>query len=100
MDRLARIRSYGARFWSKVKIGDGCWEWQASRTVGCGQMFAGDTTRTGGKRMTHAHRMSWMLMYGDIILKYALPGSVRSTMPSFHQRLNAHLLDALQCHAM
>jgi len=50
------------RFWDKVKIGksDGCWEWQACRNVkGYGNF--------GYKRKVQlAHRVSYMLTYGEI----------------------------------
>lgn len=53
------------RFWSKVRIGDGCWEWQATRLPrGYGQFqFKLD----GGKWRHHgAHRVAWMLERGPI----------------------------------
>jgi hypothetical protein len=49
------------RFWDKVRIGDGCWEWQASkRATGYGQ-FA-----YLGKPSVKAHRVAWMLNRGLI----------------------------------
>jgi hypothetical protein len=54
------------RFWSKVaKRGpDECWEWQASlNQAGYGQ-FAVVTTRP--KRNDRAHRVSWILQFGEI----------------------------------
>lgn len=48
------------RFWSKVRIGDGCWEWAASiGSHGYGQM------RFGGRPCT-AHRLAWMFERGPI----------------------------------
>jgi hypothetical protein len=49
------------RFWAKVRKGEGCWEWTASRRGGYGQMQAGATGRTPG-----AHRISWELHFGEI----------------------------------
>lgn len=48
------------RFWYKVKKSEDCWEWQAARmSSGYGMM------RLNGVS-TGAHRISWMLHYGDI----------------------------------
>jgi len=44
-----------ARFWSKVKITDGCWEWQAHRVSGYGQFSI------AGRKLEYAHRVSWVL---------------------------------------
>lgn len=48
------------RFWSKVRIGDGCWTWTASlRHKGYGQFrFDGKTRK--------AHRVSWEIANGPI----------------------------------
>jgi len=47
-------------FWSKVLIGDACWEWQGGTYgIGYGQFHRDGT-------MTPAHRMSWELQYGPI----------------------------------
>ncbi len=48
------------RFWSKVAIGDGCWEWRARRNdSGYGQF------RLDGK-IQHASRVAWVLTHGAI----------------------------------
>ena len=48
------------RFWPKVRITPGCWEWTASRqTNGYGQIGV-------GTRPHLAHRVSYELHYGDI----------------------------------
>ena len=45
------------RFWDKVRIGDGCWEWMASRiSSGYGQFRVSTKSVDRG-----AHRMSWRL---------------------------------------
>lgn len=47
------------RFWDKVLLGDGCWEWQASLRTGYGQFkYRG--------RMERAHRVSWLLLVGPV----------------------------------
>lgn len=49
------------RFWSKVLIGDGCWEWQAfknSKGYGCFRR------RDNGSML--AHRIAWELVNGPI----------------------------------
>lgn len=52
------IKPYNARFWSKVSIGNGCWEWTAStKGNGYGQF------REGGKTL-HAHRVAYREWYG------------------------------------
>lgn len=49
------------RFWSKVKITEGCWEWVGSKQIGgYGELRA---TRTW---KVLAHRVSWQLHYGRI----------------------------------
>ena len=55
--------SITSRFWPKVDVGytHECWEWQASRHIhsGYGQFAL-------RWMMTNAHRVSWMLAYGEI----------------------------------
>lgn len=46
------------RFWDKVRIGDGCWEWTATRTGGYGMLRV-------GPRMRLAHRLSWSFVHGE-----------------------------------
>mgnify|MGYP001608583411 CR=1 FL=1 len=48
------------RFWAKVLVGDGCWDWQASKTPGgYGSFRAADRT-------VCAHRFSYELLVGPI----------------------------------
>jgi hypothetical protein len=63
LDGVAAMSAIGVaeRFWAKVRKGEGCWEWTASRRGGYGQMQAGATGRTPG-----AHRISWELHFGEI----------------------------------
>lgn len=50
------------RFWSKVKFGDGCWEWQ--------DYTGGTTNKYGVIRIDNhkikAHRLSWFIHFGHI----------------------------------
>ncbi len=49
------------RFWPKVKLGEGCWEWTASlNSGGYGQLSVGSRSE-GTKRPERAHRLSWVL---------------------------------------
>lgn len=50
------------RFWSKVRKGDGCWEWLAGKKIGgYGQFY------TAAKpRALSAHRASWVIAHGPI----------------------------------
>ena len=60
-----RPRSLASRFWEKVSKGSGCWEWTAAgRTTGPGY----GRIRLGGRgtKFESAHRVAWMLAYGDI----------------------------------
>ena len=52
------------RFWSKVLFSaDGCWLWSRSTTHGgYGQFGVG----SGPQRMMKAHRMAWLLTFGEI----------------------------------
>lgn len=53
------------RFWDKVKKGDGCWEWTASRYP-CGYGKFKLANGLNGGRAVKAHRQSWQLSNGDI----------------------------------
>lgn len=60
------IREMPFRFWDKVLIGDGCWEWQAARSGSLGYGSFGIGSRTDGtKRRVFAHRLSWELWHGE-----------------------------------
>ena len=47
------------RFWSKVHIGNDCWEWMAHTQFGYGCFWF-------NKTMVKAHRMSWIIKNGQI----------------------------------
>lgn len=49
------------RFWSKVSLGDECWEWTGS-TMPCGY---GQISNRPGRPLL-AHRVSWMMSHGEI----------------------------------
>ena len=49
------------RFWPKVRITDGCWNWQASITQDGYGKFA-----IRKSQIIHAHRASWLLSVGPI----------------------------------
>ncbi len=52
------------RFWEKVKIGDGCWEWAGAKvSKGYGNFWVGPQRNSPPKS---AHRVAWELVYGNI----------------------------------
>lgn len=51
------------RFWGKVRIGDGCWEWQAAIKKGAGYGVFGVST---ARRAQRAHRVAYELANGPI----------------------------------
>jgi HNH endonuclease len=52
------------RFWAKVQIGAGCWEWQAGKDWdGYGTIKVKSETL---KRSVGAHRVSYVLHFGEI----------------------------------
>jgi hypothetical protein len=51
------------RFWRRVRLGDGCWEWQGSTRNGYG---AFSLVTAEGKRCIDAHRFSFMIHRGPI----------------------------------
>lgn len=55
---LCRRRSLPdfVKFWNKVLLSDGCWEWQAYR----------NSTNYGVRDAVFAHRIAWMLINGPI----------------------------------
>jgi hypothetical protein len=53
-------RALPLRFWRKVSLGDGCWEWRAARTKGGYGVYWDQ----GGLR--YAHRLMAELRYGPI----------------------------------
>jgi hypothetical protein len=57
-------QSVVARFWAKVDITPGCWEWTAFRKNNYGRIIL----PTGRKRgqVVYAHRLSWELRNGPI----------------------------------
>lgn len=58
-----RTTSLADRFWSKVRKGDGCWEWQAAKFA-CGYGAIGLGRRGDG--VAYAHRVAWELTNGSI----------------------------------
>ena len=62
-----RIASLDERIWSKVKPGEGCWNWQGSRIVTTGYGQVGIGTRSNGSfRIVTAHRLAYALTRGPI----------------------------------
>ncbi len=65
------------RFWDKVKVGPGCWEWQATKR------FGGYGNFSVKGRMAGAHRVSYALAHGecpgDVVVMHACdnPACVR-----------------------
>lgn len=55
------------RLYSKIKVNEytGCWEWQGTLRNGYGRMIVGSRT-DGTRRSESAHRVSYMLNYGEI----------------------------------
>jgi len=50
------------RFWSKVKVQDGCWAWTGAKTQGYGALNLGPR----GAGSIRAHRLSYILHKGEI----------------------------------
>ena len=50
------------RFWSKVKVQDGCWAWTGAKTQGYGVVTLGPR----GAGSIRAHRLSYILHKGEI----------------------------------
>lgn len=62
MDRSRKAMPVEWRFWDKVRIGPGCWEWMASRiNTGYGQFLVEPK-----KSMKLAHRVAFELLVGPI----------------------------------
>lgn len=61
---MNRLEKLGISFWSKVdkKSDDECWNWMASNMGGYGYINA----YYDGHRETKAHRLSWILHFGNI----------------------------------
>jgi hypothetical protein len=58
--QIANIRSTEERFWEKVDKSGDCWEWQgAIAKTGYGVLNV-------GRKTTKAHRVSWVLHFGEI----------------------------------
>ena len=51
-----------ARFWSRVRRSDGCWEWIGVRTV---KRYGRHTEPLTGRKL-RAHRLSWEIHFGPI----------------------------------
>lgn len=54
-------QKYIEKFWSKVRKGDGCWEWIESTSNGYGLLYVGE-----GVSKKYAHRFSWEIHNGHI----------------------------------
>jgi hypothetical protein len=63
-----KAKTIEERFWSKVKKGDGCWEWQAYiGNGGYGELRTGDSrSKEGGRGVDKAHRVAYRLTNGEI----------------------------------
>ena len=62
--RQATPEDFARRFWEKVRMGDGCWNWTGCLdSKGYGQLT---DCRTGKKKHSLAHRVAWELMHGPI----------------------------------
>ena len=51
------------RFWSKVRMGPGCWEWASGKNPFGYGMFA--VTRDRQRKWHMAHRYAWCLTFGE-----------------------------------
>ena len=57
---MGGVRDAEDRFWDKVKIGDGCWEWTAGKnSYGYGQFRIGKAT-------IGAPRVAWVMQNGPV----------------------------------
>ncbi len=54
-----KYRPAAVRFWEKVKIGHGCWEWTAAQKGGYGTFWVSPTTMV-------AHRFSYEEVWGPV----------------------------------
>lgn len=60
---VATLEAVKATFWSRVSIGNGCWEWQDSRSKdGYGKLHIGG--RNG--RSVYAHRLAYEIANGVV----------------------------------
>ena len=59
---MPTVRPIEDRFWEKVMVGDGCWEWVGARSGGYGHI--GDLSRPS--KSSTAHRVSWTMKHGPI----------------------------------
>jgi hypothetical protein len=61
------VTSEELRFWGKVRIGDGCWEWTGAIAGGSGYGSFRRSSADGRRaNSTGAHRVSWLLARGAI----------------------------------
>ena len=59
--------AFTERFWSKVtKSTDGCWLWTAGCNGNSYGMFRLGSRTDGSRRQIYAHRLSWVLTFGEI----------------------------------
>ena len=73
------------RFWAKVRRSSGCWEWTASCAAkGYGQLVL--KLSDGSQKRWLAHRLSWVLHFGEIPLG-----------PGYHGTCVLHRCDNPKC---
>lgn len=59
-----RVIPLHARFWSKVRVTSGCWEWMSRRnSAGYGQLYMSEA---GRRKTWRAPRVAWLLSHGPI----------------------------------
>jgi hypothetical protein len=61
------MKSVEELFWSKVRIGDGCWEWTGVVNHARGGYGQFSSRRLGGCATRRAHRVAWILTYGPVV---------------------------------
>lgn len=59
-DRASRYGTPEERFWKRVSVGDGCWEWKGgTQSTGHGRFYA-------ARKAVPAHRFAYEMMVGPI----------------------------------
>lgn len=59
-------KSLHDRFWSKVQLTDSCWIWLGARHPEDGHGWIALANEHGKRKASWAHRISWLLHYGEI----------------------------------
>jgi hypothetical protein len=64
LEKKPMAKSIEVRFWSKVTLGEGCWEWAA----GCSRAGYGSIGINTGKtwKIVNSHRWMWEFVHGPI----------------------------------